>query len=100
GNDYGYDHIFSRQIQGKVKPGDLFLAITTSGNSTNILRALEQCRDQGVTSILLSGHNGGKAAALADHILIVKGEQTSIIQELHIVIIHTICHILEETLFS
>ncbi len=99
GNDYGYDHIFSRQIQGKMKPGDLFLAITTSGNSANILLALEQCRHQGITSILLSGHDGGRAAALADHILLVKGAETSTIQELHIVLIHALCHGIEETFY-
>lgn len=99
GNDYGYDHIFSRQIQGKMRPGDLFLAITTSGNSANILRALEQCKHLGLTSILLSGHEGGKAAALADHCILAKGDQTSIIQELHIVIIHALCHGVEAHLF-
>lgn len=100
GNDYGYDHIFSRQVEGKMKTGDLFLAITTSGNSPNILQALEQCRKMGLASILLSGHAGGKAAALADHIILAKGRETSTIQEQHIVIIHALCHTLEQTLFS
>ncbi|WP_428610685.1 D-sedoheptulose-7-phosphate isomerase [Sedimenticola sp.] len=100
GNDYGYEHIFSRQVEGKMQPGDLFLAITTSGNSPNILRALEQCRKMGLTSILLSGHQGGKAAALADHLILAKGTETSTIQEQHIVIIHALCHTLEHTLFS
>jgi len=100
GNDYGYEHIFRRQIEGKMKEGDLFLAITTSGNSPNILHALEQCRTMGLTSILLSGHAGGKAAALADHLILAKGEETSTVQEQHIVIIHALCHSLEQTLFS
>ncbi|MDF1530637.1 MAG: SIS domain-containing protein [Sedimenticola sp.] len=100
GNDYGYDHIFSRQVEGKMKQGDIFLAITTSGNSPNILRALEQCRSMGLTSILLSGHQGGKAATLADHLILAKGDETSTIQELHIVIIHALCQSIEENIFS
>ncbi|WP_260293610.1 D-sedoheptulose-7-phosphate isomerase [Sedimenticola hydrogenitrophicus] len=99
-NDYGYEHIFSRQVEGKMQPGDLFLAITTSGNSPNILRALERCRAQGLTSILLSGHQGGRAAALADHVILAKGAETGTIQEQHIVIIHALCHTLEQTLFG
>lgn len=99
-NDYGYDHIFSRQVEGKMKPGDIFIAISTSGNSPNILRALERCRTLGLTSILLSGHRGGKAAALSDHVILAKGTETSTIQEQHIVLIHALCHSLEQTLFG
>ncbi len=99
-NDYGYDHIFSRQVEGKMKPGDIFIAISTSGNSPNILRALERCRTLGLTSILLSGHRGGQAAVLADHVILAKGTETSTIQEQHIVLIHALCHSLEQTLFG
>ncbi len=99
GNDYGYDKIFSRQIEGKMKQDDLFLAISTSGSSPNILCALESCKAKGLTSILLTGQDGGKAKALADHTILAKGDATNTIQELHIVIIHTLCHIVEQQLF-
>ncbi len=95
GNDYGYDEVFARQIEGKMRKGDMFLGITTSGNSRNIIRALEQCRASGFTSILLAGHEGGKAAPLADYCLLASGRQTSTIQELHIAIYHTLCECVE-----
>jgi len=100
GNDYGYDEVFARQIAGKVRKGDIFLGITTSGNSKNIVRALEQCRDQGVTGIVFTGHNGGKVREIADHCIIASGMETATIQELHIVMAHSLCECVENTLFS
>lgn len=99
GNDYGYENVFSRQILGKMHKKDIFLAITTSGNSTNILNALEQCKTLGITSIVLTGRNGGRAKDKADHCLIVPGERTSTIQELHIVLAHSMCECVEDKLF-
>ncbi len=95
GNDYGYEEIFARQILGKVRKEDVFLAITTSGNSPNILRGLEQCRELSIPSILLAGHEGGRAAELADYRIIAPGKSTATIQELHIAILHSICECVE-----
>lgn len=99
GNDYGFDQLFARQIRGKMTAKDIFLGITTSGNSGNIIEALKTCRVMGIPTILLSGLEGGKAAALADHVLLVPGARTSTIQELHIVLAHALCECVENALF-
>ena len=95
GNDYGYEQVFSRQLIAKLQPNDVFLGITTSGKSPNIVRALEVCRSKGIPSVVLTGHDGGTVAALADYTLIVPGDRTSVIQELHIVLAHSICECVE-----
>jgi D-sedoheptulose 7-phosphate isomerase len=100
GNDYGYDLIFSRQLAGKATPKDIFLGITTSGQSPNILKALEQCRSMGIPSIVFCGRDGGPAKALADHCIVVPGLATSTIQELHIVLAHTLCESVEAAMFG
>jgi D-sedoheptulose 7-phosphate isomerase len=94
-NDYGYEHVFSRQITGKARQPDVFLGITTSGRSANILNALEQCRVRSVLSIVFCGRDGGPAKALADYCVIAPGEATSTIQEVHIVLAHTLCECVE-----
>lgn len=100
GNDYGYEQVFARQLTGKAVAGDIFLGITTSGRSPNILRALEQCKRMGVPSIALLGGDGGPARALADYAIVVPGEATSTIQELHIVLAHTLCECVEAAIFG
>ena len=100
GNDYGYEHVFSRQLEAKLREGDVFLAITTSGQSPNILAALRVCRTKGIPSIALCGRGGGTAKQLADYCVVAPGEQTSTIQELHICLYHTLCECVEEALFS
>ncbi len=100
GNDYGYDLVFSRQLSGKATDKDVFLGITTSGKSPNILKALEQCRAMGVPSIVFCGHDGGKAKSMADHCIIAPGLATSTIQELHIVLAHTLCECVEVAMFG
>lgn len=95
GNDYGFEQVFSRQLSAKLQPKDVFLGITTSGKSPNILRALDVCREKGVKSIVLTGHDGGAVTSLADYTLIVPGTRTSTIQELHIVMAHSICECVE-----
>ena len=100
GNDYGYDMVFSRQILGKARPKDIFLGITTSGKSPNILKALEQCKILGIPSIIFSGRDGGPAKHLANYVVIVPGLATSTIQELHIVLAHTLCESVENAIFS
>ena len=99
GNDYGFEQLFARQLAGKATAKDVFLGITTSGKSPNILRALEQCRSMSVPSIVFCGHDGGPARAMADYCIIVPGADTARIQELHIVLAHTLCECVERALF-
>ncbi len=100
GNDYGYEQVFSRQLAGKASARDVFLGITTSGKSPNILKALEQCRTQKIPSVVFCGHDGGPARSLADHCVIATGVATSTIQELHIVLAHSLCECVEAALFD
>jgi len=100
GNDYGYEQVFARQLAGKAVAGDIFLGITTSGQSLNILRALEQCRRMDVPSIVFLGRDGGPALQLADYAIVVPGQATSTIQELHIVLAHTLCECVEAAIFG
>lgn len=99
-NDYGFDKLFERQVQAQAQKGDVFIGVTTSGNSENIVRALLACKDKGVTSIVLTGESGGKVAALCDVCLKVPSGETPRIQESHILIGHIICCIVEDALFS
>jgi D-sedoheptulose 7-phosphate isomerase len=100
GNDYGFEHIFSRQLIAKLKENDIFLGITTSGRSPNILKALEVCRDMGIQSIVFTAYDGGLVKDLADICIAVPGMRTSTIQELHIVLAHTLCECIESTIFE
>lgn len=95
GNDYGYEQVFARQIAGKATARDCFLGITTSGRSPNILKALEQCTEMGIPSIVFTGGDGGKAKGLATHCIVAPGKLTSTIQEVHIVLAHTLCECVE-----
>lgn len=99
-NDYGFDMVFARQLAGKATAKDTFLGITTSGRSSNILRALEQCHVMKIPSIVFCGHDGGTAKALADHCIVAPGTATSTIQELHIVLAHTLCECVESAMFG
>jgi D-sedoheptulose 7-phosphate isomerase len=99
GNDYGYDKVFSRQIEGKMTAKDVFLGITTSGKSPNIIKALEACRAKGLPSIVFAGRDGGDAGEMADYCLIAPGDKTSTIQEIHIVMAHSLCECVERALF-
>lgn len=100
GNDYGYDKVFSRQIAGKATDKDVFLGITTSGKSPNILLALEECKRLRIPSIVFCGRDGGPAKALADHCIIAPGHMTSTIQEIHLVLAHTLCEMVEIAMFG
>ena len=100
GNDYGFDQVFARQLAGKATPKDLFLGITTSGNSAKIVAALTTCRDLGIPGLVFSGRGGGVVAAWADHCVVAPGTATSTIQELHIVLAHTLCESVEAALFG
>lgn len=98
-NDYGYEEIFSRQILAKAKSGDCFLALTTSGQSANILAALKMCKNIGVESYCFAGRDGGAASSLADIALVVPSSSTALVQEVHLSLIHCLCESVEETLF-
>lgn len=98
GNDYGYEHVFARELSAHARPGDVFLAITTSGNSANILRAIEEARKNRVAVIGLTGESGGQMRPACDLCLCVPSESTARIQEMHITIGHAICQLLEERL--
>jgi D-sedoheptulose 7-phosphate isomerase len=99
GNDYGFEHVFSRQIEGKMTPKDVFLGITTSGNSKNILAALRSCQKMGIPTIVFSGGNGGLVAKEADYCLLAPTSVTSTIQEIHIVFSHALCECVENAMF-
>jgi D-sedoheptulose 7-phosphate isomerase len=94
-NDYGFEFVFSRQLAAKALKNDIFLGITTSGASLNIIRALEQCKSLKIKSVVFTGNDGGSAAKLADHSVIVPSSVTSLIQELHILLCHTLCEAVE-----
>lgn len=95
GNDYGYDSIFSRQLEGLGRDGDVLVAISTSGNSANVLKAVQLARQKGITSIALLGRDGGQLRQLADIAVVVPSDTTARIQEAHIFILHYFCEGLE-----
>jgi D-sedoheptulose 7-phosphate isomerase len=100
GNDYGYDKIFSRQLEGMGQSGDIFIGISTSGNSKNIINAFEVAKEKGIKTIALVGRDGGKMAKIADIALVVPSDSTPRIQESHILIGHIICDIIEKEIFG
>ena len=98
GNDYGYDDVFSRQVEGLCQEGDVLIAISTSGNSANVLKAVDVAQGRGCSVIGLSGRSGGSLAPKSDISLVVPSAVTARIQEMHIVIGHLICALVEEHL--
>ena len=97
-NDYGYEHIFSRQIEALGIKGDVLVGISTSGNSKNVLKAFEVAKNKGVTTIGLLGKGGGEAASLVNQSIIISSNVTARIQEMHILIGHILCDLIEEGL--
>ena len=95
GNDYGYDSIFSRQVEGLGKPGDVIVLFSTSGNSGNIILALQAAHGKGLKTLCLLGRDGGKLAGQATWEIIVPGTETARIQEAHQVILHILMEIVE-----
>ena len=100
GNDYGYEKLFSRQVQAQGVEGDIFIGISTSGNSANIIEALKVCKEKGILSVGLTGESGGAMNELCDYCIKVPSNKTPRIQESHILIGHIICAIVEEELFG
>jgi D-sedoheptulose 7-phosphate isomerase len=94
-NDFHFNEIFSRQLEGIARPGDFLVVFTTSGNSQNILLALEKAKEIGVHTIAFLGKDGGKAKNLADTEFLVDASETARIQEVHTVMAHTLCQIIE-----
>jgi len=98
GNDYGFDRLFSRQIEGLGQRGDVLVVFTTSGNSTNIVLALETARRKGLRTIAVLGKTGGKTRGLADHEIIVPSQVTARIQEVHTFVLHSWLSLIEADL--
>jgi D-sedoheptulose 7-phosphate isomerase len=94
-NDFGYAEVFARQVRALAGPGDVVMGISTSGNSENVLRGLRAAREKSAVTVALLGRDGGKAAAEADHAIIVPGKVTSQIQEMHVLIVHLLCDIVD-----
>jgi D-sedoheptulose 7-phosphate isomerase len=99
GNDYGFDKLFSRQIDALGRSGDVFIGISTSGNSPNLLNAFAESRARGLVTVGLTGRSGGKMAALCDHCVRMPSSETPKIQEGHIVVGHIICGLVEREMF-
>ena len=100
GNDYSFDDVFARQVQGIGSPDDIAFAITTSGNSPNVLRAVNVARDKKLVTVGLTGRTGGKLPSVVDHCICIPSDQTPRIQEAHILSGHILCELIEETLFE
>jgi D-sedoheptulose 7-phosphate isomerase len=100
GNDYGYENLFSRQVQAQGKPGDIFFGISTSGKSPNILKAFEQAKSMGLKTVALTGNKGTDMVKMCDYGIMAPSHITPKIQECHIVIGHAICAGVEEALFK
>ena len=94
GNDYGFDRVFARQVEALGKSGDVAIAITTSGNSPNVLRALEAANGRGLTTVALTGR-GGEAGKIAAHHIAVAEDRTARVQEVHATLLHVICELVE-----
>jgi len=99
GNDYGYEEVFARQVKGLVRQGDIVIGISTSGNSPNVLRGIEQAKQMGAVTIALTGR-GGRLKELTDFMLSIPSNDTPRIQEAHITAGHIICYLVEKALFS
>jgi D-sedoheptulose 7-phosphate isomerase len=100
GNDYGFDLVFSRQIEALARKGDVAIGISTSGNSPNVLRAMSVARDLGLHTVALAGCTGGQLKKAVDHCICVPSNETPRIQECHILIGHIISELVERTLFD
>jgi D-sedoheptulose 7-phosphate isomerase len=100
GNDYGYERVFARQIEALGHSGDVFMALSTSGNSPNVLLALELCRKTGIATIGLSGATGGKMTALCDYMIVIPSAVTMYIQQAHLALEHIYCMMVERYYFD
>lgn len=99
-NDFGYDHVFERMIQAVGKPNDILIAFSTSGNSPNILLAVEAAKKNGLTIVGMTGETGGKMANLCNYLINIPSTDTPRIQEAHITVGHILCELVEKEIFS
>lgn len=99
-NDYSFDEVYSRLVKGSGNEGDVLIGLSTSGNSTNVLRAFEEAHKKSIVTVGLTGRSGGKLAGLSDFIVRVPSDDTPRIQESHIMIGHIICELIENSLFK
>jgi D-sedoheptulose 7-phosphate isomerase len=99
-NDYGFDHVYERQVRGLGRPGDLFLGISTSGNSGSIVRACAAAREMGLRTVGLTGAGGGRMRDVCDLLIRVPSERTFLIQQVHITIGHILCLLAEADIFG
>ena len=97
-NDYSFDEVFARQVQALGRPGDLLIGISTSGNSRNVIRAVQEAQQLGLHTLGLLGRNGGALRPLCSHSIVVPSQTTARIQEAHILIGHTLCGLIEQEL--
>jgi D-sedoheptulose 7-phosphate isomerase len=100
GNDYGYEMLFARQVQAHARAGDILIVYSTSGRSSNVLRALESARALGMVCIGMTGNRGGPMRELCDHLLEVPSSDTPKIQEGHLILGHILCGLIEKALFE
>lgn len=99
-NDYGFEQIFARQVQGLAKPGDVLFALSTSGRSPNILAALKVARDLGVTTVGFTGTKGESMRSACDHLFVSPTDDTPVIQQVHMMAMHAICDEVEQALIA
>ncbi|MGL5962961.1 MAG: D-sedoheptulose 7-phosphate isomerase [Fusobacteriaceae bacterium] len=99
GNDYGFDYIFSKGVEAFGKSGDMFIGISTSGNSVNVIKAVESAKKIGMKTVVLLGKDGGKLKGICDYEFIVPGETSDRIQEIHMAILHIIIEGVERIMF-
>ena len=100
GNDWNFDHVFERQVEGLANKQDVVMGISTSGNSPNVVKGIEQAKKNGCFTIALTGNDGGKLKGLADLSIVVPSDNTARVQESHIMIGHILCQLIENTLFE
>ncbi|MFH1913957.1 MAG: D-sedoheptulose 7-phosphate isomerase [Pseudomonadota bacterium] len=99
-NDYSFDEVFSKQLQALGRPGDMLVGLSTSGTSTNVVRAMREARRNGITTVGLSGQSGGEMTAVSDFLVTVPSSDTAVIQEIHIAAGHMFCHLVDHFLFE
>ena len=99
-NDYGYDQVFSRQVQGLGRRGDVLIGMTTSGRSPNILAALQVAREQGLVTVGFTGAKGQAMASACDHLLVAPTDDTPVVQQIHLAVAHGICEVIERAMMG
>ncbi len=99
-NDYGYDEVFRRQVEGLIRRGDVLLALSTSGNSPNVLKAMALAKERGAHVFALAGRDGGEMAKVAECAIVIRDNVSPRIQECHLTLLHILCDLVEDALFG